>query len=339
MSLTPAARFTLGNFKYDAHAAGVEVTLTLLPGVNSFRITLPAAAQLDAAPGEEASLELDGGEGAETVMTGTIRSLHRGLLQNEVVGIDGGALLAAYRPALTFEKQAAREVIRGLAQNAGVDLDAIDLDLPLASYVAHQRRTSAEHIAYLGNLAGALATFDGHGRLSVHAPSGTPALALLHGREIVEVETRRELPPVERVAIGSGPAGSAEAPDALRHTTDPLPKGAAQPGSDAVWHVNHVLRAPSAAAAAGMALTGLAGAQSHTISARCFLLPRVRPGTILEIQELPDELSRGPWVVTHVRHGLDPTTGGWTTFEGVSAGGSGLESLLGAAAGAIGGLL
>ena len=40
----------------------------MLPCVNRFRVTLPAKAKLDAAAGDPASLELDGGEGSETIL-------------------------------------------------------------------------------------------------------------------------------------------------------------------------------------------------------------------------------------------------------------------------------
>ena len=55
-------------------------------------------------------------------------------------------------------------------------------------------------------------------------------------------------------------------------------------------------------------------------------------------QELPDRLPAGPWLVTSVRHQVDATRGGRTRVEAVVAG-SALDSALGAALGAIGGLL
>jgi len=340
VSLAPSASFILGNFKYDSHAATIVVPLALLPGVNSFRVTLPATAQLDAEPGDDASLDLDGGEGAETVLTGKIASIRRGFQTIEVVAVDGGSRLAAFRPAVTYEKQAAKEVIRALASEASVDIDNIALDVPLAAYVAHQRRTAAEHIAYLASLAAAAARFEADGKLTVSAPSGTAEVALLYGREISEARVRRRpAPSVQRFTIGSGPAGSANAPDALRHTTSRLPGNAATPGVSAVWEPNHVLRVPSAAVNASSAASAIFAAKATTITSRCFLLPKLRPGKVIEIQELPNGLSGGPWMLTRVEHRLSPTGGGATIFEGVSAGEGGFGGVLAALAGAIGGLL
>jgi hypothetical protein len=60
---------------------------------------------------------------------------------------------------------------------------------------------------------------------------------------------------------------------------------------------------------------------------------------VIEIQELPNGLSGGPWMLTRVEHRLSPTAGGATIFEGVNAGDVGFGGVLGALAGAVGGLL
>jgi hypothetical protein len=138
---------------------------------------------------------------------------------------------------------------------------------------------------------------------------------------------------------GNGPAGSADAPDALRPTTEALPGDAPKPGPEAVWSPAPVLRTPDAALTATKAATATTSAAVTRIQARCFLLPALRPGTVVEVQSLPDELSGGPWLVTRVVHRLKPDTGGLTGFEGVSAGSGGLGSLLGAALSAVGSLL
>jgi hypothetical protein len=339
MSLVPSASFVLGNFKYDSHAAVVSVSLGVLPAVNSFRVSLPAAAQLDAAGGDTASLDIDGGEGVETVLTGTIASIARGFERHEVVGTDGGAALARVRPAATYEKQAAKDVIRAMASDAGVQLNTVDLDVPLAAYVAHQRRTSAEHVAYLASLAGAIARFEGDGGLTVSTPPGTADHALLYGRELVECRVRQAAAPtVTRFAVGSGPAGSASAPDALRYTTTRLPGSADAPGPAVVWQPHHVLRVPSAAVAASNAANQRDAARTSIISARGFLMPRLRPGMVIEIQELPNGMSAGPWMLTRVEHRLTPAVGGSTAFEAVSAGAGALD-LLGALGAAVGGLV
>jgi prophage tail gpP-like protein len=341
MSVVPAASFVLGNFQYDSHAREVGATLGVLPCVNRFRVRLPARARMEAAPGDPASLELDGGEGARTVLTGTIAAVERAFLTTEVVAADGGAALAALRPAATYEKQAAKDVIRALASDAGVDVGAIDVDLPLAAYVGHQARTAAEHVAELARLGGAMAHFDADGRLDVGRPPEGPAdLALLYGREIVEARQRvRRAPAARRVAIGNGPAGSTSAPDALRQSLGRLPGDASAPGAGAVWRAQAVLRTPEAALTASQAAETVEAARTSIITCRCVLLPGLRPGMAVEIQELPNGLSAGPWLITRVQHRLHPLEGGTTVFEARNAGRDLLGDLLGALGSSPGGLL
>jgi hypothetical protein len=341
MSLAPAARVTLGNFAYDTHLADIAVTLSLLPGVNQARAVLPSSVPLSANPGDKGIAELNGGEGAMTVLTGKIRQIARGFQTVTVTIADGGADLSRFRPAKTYEQQNAKEILRSLASDAGVDVGRLDLDLPLPAYVAHQRRTAAEHVAYLAALTGAPAALDGDGKLNATAPPGSqPELALLYGREIRQCCLRKQPDPTaQRVQVGSGPASAEEAPDALRPTRDPLPDGAPAPGADAIWQPVPALRTPGAAQQASQARSAEEAAEAHRIRAHCFLLPALRPGMVIQIQKLPDEFDAVPWMLTRVSHRLRPGFGGGTTFEGRQAGVSGgAGSLLSAIAGAVGGL-
>ena len=381
MSLTLSATVTLGNLVYGSHSPDIAVSLSVLPGVNSFTVRLPSNAQIDAGPGDPALLQLENGDQAPAggvgglvgaaapalggaaggavgalgsalgaggssappgaVLTGKVRGRRRGVMAMDVAVADGGADLSAMRPATTYEKQSGADVIRALAAEAGLEIDTVDIDLPLAAYVAHQGRTAAEHIAYLARLSGAWATFNAAGALAVRAwPEDQPELALRYGREIIDYEVRdRPAPPAERVSVGNGPAGSPDAPDALRFSMEGLPGSAPAPGAGAVWQPVPLLRTPKAATTASQAANAEVGSGATRIYARCFLLPALRPGMVVKIQDLPDGLSSGPWAVTRVTHRLKPNLGGVTSFEGWAAGRAGRGGLLGSALAAVGGLL
>ena len=223
----------MGQQRYTSQTAGLVVSLGLLPAVNSFRVILPAATPIDAGPGDpgDAAARWRGGRGNGADRQAAHACAGR-VAPTEVMGADGGADLAAVRPAATYRQQAAREVIQALASDAGVDTADIDLDLPMAAYVADQSSTAGEHIAGLSRLAGAKASMNGDGALMVGGPPSGPAdLALLYGREIIEYRMRQSEPPrASRVAIGNGPAGSADAPDALQPSKDVGAERCAGPG-------------------------------------------------------------------------------------------------------------
>lgn len=337
--MTPTASLTLGAQRFDCHAAAVGVDLSLLPGVGRFMATLPAAAAPSAALGDEVSLDLDGGEGAETVLTGTLIQRHNSADARQVVGADAGALLAG-RPAATFEGRDGAAVIRALAGDVGASVGTLDLDLPLAVYVAHAERTRAEHIAELAELGGALAFVNADGKLVVQPPGeGAADLALRYGRELLSYQAvTTPLPSAAPFVLGSGPAGSPDAPEALRPSFDRLPASAPKPGADARWRLALALKTPDAAATASGAAQAAAMRGTQRLSATCWLLPQLRPGLRVEVQDLPDGTSLGPWLITRVRHRLDPRAGATTVFHARGAG-AGSGSLLGAALGALGGLL
>jgi hypothetical protein len=330
LSVAPKARLELGSLAYDSHLTAVSVTLATLPGVTSFRATLPGSVEVDASVGDRVKLELDGGEGAETVVTGRLRALRRTQLGVEAIGADGSADLCALRPAATYERQKAGDIIGALAAEVGVGVGSLDVGLQVAAYVADQSRSAGEHAAYLARLAGCTLVLDGDGLLGSRARSSDePDAALRHGRELIAYEVSEWAPPsAELVAIGSGPAGSASAPNALRVSVGRLPDDAPTPGADAVWEAHAVLRTPGAASDASAAIGGEASAGATRLRARAFLLPALRPGAIVDVQELPEPLSGGPWAVARVRHELRGDGSAETVFEGISAGTGGTGGLL-----------
>lgn len=348
MSLQTAIRVTLGNWRYDTHAQGARVTLAALPGVNSARVSFPQAVEVRAAPGEDCLLELDGGEGLQTVLTGKLTAVAVGVAGTEVELGDAGARLAALRPVTTYEAMQAGDIVAALCDEAGVALERSDLlALALPVFAAHQGRTAAEHIALLCELAGGLAVVTAGGELAALVPS-TPDTALLYGREFTRY-TRTRLPQATRrqVLVGNGPAGSAQAPDALVHSRQALPGDAPAPGRDALWRPRSVLRTPDAALAAGAAADKRSAARAERWRAEAFLLPALRPGAVLQVQGLPERLASGSltdgdndgnWLITRVEHCLDAERGGRTRLSGVSAV-AGDGALLGALVSAAGGLL
>ncbi len=341
MTLAPKATVILGNEQFDTHVLRLVASLAPLPGIGSFTALFPAAVSISAATGDDASLDLDGGEGSERVISGVVRAIRRGIQQIEVVVADKSAALADLRPATTYRHQSVDDVIQALASAAGVTVNDSSVDLPMPAYVADQRRTAAQHIAALAALGGAMARVNGDGELEVSRASGLMAdLALKHGREVIACDVRSSAASsASRVRTGSGPAGSAMAPDALRPTNEPLPAGAVQPGNDAIWTPAAVLRTPAAAATASAAADSAATSAATRIRATAFLLPKLRPALVVDVQDLPGAMSGGPWMLTRVTHVLDARGGGRTYFEGEQASALDLLALAGAALSAIGGLL
>jgi len=329
--LQPSYSLTLGSQLWTEQLLSLRVELFPAPLLDVVTARLPALAQPDAAVGDPALLSLDGGEGESDVVSGTIASMRRGFSELTVTVLDAGGTLAAYRPAATYEQVTAGTLIRSLCSDVGVTAGDVEDGPMLAFYVADPSRTALEHVARLARWSGALARFTPGGELEAIVVNGAePELALLYGRELLGLDDEKLDAPIEAfVVAGEAGVGEASAPEALRPTTDFFagnrPDG---PSATAVWRFEPALRTAASAQAASASLQRLYASGRRRAWLRTTLLPALRPGMVLEIQELPDGLGGGPSWTESVEHRLSQ---GGEAFDP--------SSLLGSLAGAVGGLL
>jgi prophage tail gpP-like protein len=338
VTLPLAATVRLGRLEYDRHVVRVDVTLATLPGIDRADVTLPATVRFEAEPGDTAELDLDGGDGAARVLTGTVAAVDHtaGLAPQGTIRVrlvDAGANLAARRPSTTFRAMTTTEVIERLARPEATDLRH-DGGAPYPVYVVDQRRTAAEHVAELAGLGGAIASVAPDGRVTVTArPTGPPTVALRYGRDLTSYRVDQPRPaPATPIAVGHG--GGTEG---LVPTTDPLTGGAADPSGTTHWLPHARLRSPDAVASATTELQAAAAARTRRLTAEGWLLAHLRPGQLVAVQDLPDGLPDGPWLLRRVHHRLD-VSGGRTVLR-AEVGGAGAAGLLGLARGLAGALL
>ncbi len=331
MTLTTSATATLGRLRYTTQITRVRAQLGLLPTTNTLELGIAAGVEVSADPGDEAVVELDGGDGGATVITGTVAALRRGPRETVVAIVDGGAALARLRPYQTFEGLGAAQVVSELADAAGVGTGSVLALGQTAAFVAQPRRTAAEQIAHLADLSGAVAAIDGDGTLSVGLwPIGLPTVAMRADREFLSIRTSVLAPPPAFAAVGSGGAGVALAPDAWVPSTAALTTSD-DPSAELTWRSDPVLRAQVDVTLAQQGLDQRRAAATSTLRAECWLQPARRPGDVVQLQEA--EGQGGPWLLTHVAHELDQH-GARSTLRAVGVGAS-AGSLLDA----VGGLL
>ena len=336
---TPEISVILGNLKYDSHVAAMQVTRTMLPAANQARILFPAGVPIESAPDDNAEVSLNAGDGPVTVLTGIIQSIERGVYQTVVNLADGGHELGRYRPAATFEKQNAANIAQTLASDLNIAVDDAGIDLSIPMFAAHQKRTAAEHIAYLARLSDGYALINGDGALQVKNWSDGPAdAAIKYGRDLIDFSfvKNRSMPSV--APVGNGPSGSVDAPEALRPDSTTLPESIPEPGQSVVWQPQLMLRTP---AAIQTAQSGLSRELNQRISdARLVTLlrPDFEPGITLEIQDIPAGDIGTDWVVMNAVHEVAQRSYSRTVMQAREAAGAG-SSLLGSLLSAAGGLL
>ncbi|WP_134681106.1 hypothetical protein [Paracoccus ravus] len=335
--LVNTASVQLGALRYDCHATSLEIELTLLPGIGTLRMSLPPQVEVSARPGDEAVLKLNNGEGAELVLTGTVRRVARGPRRTELVAADAGAVLAAARMAQSFQNLPPGEVLRKIAGDLGLTalsmLTALD---PMPVYVADQRRTAGEHVARLAELGGGYAAVEAGGRISAQPwPFLPPTKALLQGREVIDYAAWDYGAEADLAFVGASPASAGADLRALAQATEPVAGGAGDPAPDLHWLQRPMLRSGLGVSGAAEGARAARASRRSRMRATCWLLPGLRPGDVIEVQGLAEGISGGPWMLVRVQHSLRRDQGGTTRIAAVSARGTGLLDALSGLAGAL----
>ena len=212
-----------------------------------------------------------------------------------------------------------------LCADVGVDVGPVDTGPTLTAYVADPTRSALDHIARLAAWSGALASIDGDGRVTTRVVDGAqPDVALRHDREVLRISQRTVAGATTYVVAGEAGAGSAAPPDAARPTSDffagDRPDG---PGVGTRWSFEPALRTPDAAAVAGAPRGRTAGSLRHRTTLDAWLVPALRPGTVVRLDELPDGLAAGPRWVDRVVHRVGP--GGATTSARLAEAGAAFD--------------
>lgn len=337
--LLPTYALTIAGQLWTQQAIAIDLRLAPAPQFDRLLVSFPAEAPIEAAPDDPVSLVLDGGEGEETVFTGTIASIRRGL--ETILVVASGALgqMARYRPAETFENVSAGTVIRNLADGAGVATGDIADGVMLRYYAADPSRNAAEHAWRVAAWSGAMLATTPEGELAATIVDATTAeVALRYGRELTGFRIEESATPHAVTIAGESGASDASSPDALRPTDDfyagSRPDG---PGFETEWGWEPALRTAEAAASASAARRRQLSAAQRSGRLDAFLVPKLRPGVVIEVQDLPNGLASGPYWLETVRHRIGPE--GATTRARVMQGGDSFDplALLGSLGGALAG--
>lgn len=341
-SLLPTYALTLGSQRWTEQALRIKVTLDRAPRIDTLIVWLPISAPLSADRGDSVELKLNNGEIEKTVFTGEIDSIKRDFDGLRVFCINAGGLLARFRPAETYENVSAATVIGNLLDAMGINSGTIDAGPDLPFYVADPARTAWEHIARVASWAGATVRVNADNSVEASIIDAAQAdVALLYGREITALHAHKHAASTDTfVVAGEAGAGDASSDDVMRPSTDFFAGNRpAGPALGKRWRFEPTLRTVNSAATAGAALQRQYQSSLDSGYFSAFLQPQLRCGSVVEIQQLPDNLLSSPIWLTRVEHELSPDTA--TTRVHFHKGGDSFNpaGLLGSLAGVIGGLL
>jgi hypothetical protein len=331
----------IGSQLWKEQALHVQLSLGPAPLIDVLTVKLPSSAPLDADIEDDVELTLNSGEAEEKVFTGIVQSIGRSFSFIEVKAINAGGVLSQYFPAVTYENVTTATVVRNLCSDASVSTASLETGSEMAFYVADQTRTAWQHIHRVCAWNGAMVSVSADNEVQSTVINATQAdVALRYGREIMSLGRRRTAARIETfVVAGESGVGSASSPDAHRPVTDFFAGNRPDsPSPTVTWAWAPALRTASSAATAGAARKRNYTAAADRGVFTAFLQPKLRPGVVLEMQDLPAGLTDGPVWINSVRHTVSHR-GAMTRVE-YFKGGDSFDplALLGSLAGAIGGL-
>jgi hypothetical protein len=333
--LSPSIQLHIGTLTYGPQIAALRLRRVRLPAVDRLDVVLPTGVRLDAAPGDDMTLDLDGGEGGDTVFTGRVAEIRRRFDTVTVTARGGADRLARTRPLLALDQITAGSAIARIATAADVEPGEIADGPTLAIYAADGRATALAEVARLAAFSGASAHFDGAGRLSVPDPEqlGEP-LALRYGREILAAESGEgdaSGPTLHVVGEGGNPSGRQ-----ARWVLADFDRGSTGAG-DARRIALPEIRTKQDADKAAAALAAARAARAKSVRLTTFLIPALAPGLPLQLADMPDGVPLSRATVHQVVHAVRPD--GAAVSDVWGTGFSSEDGLLGSLIGAVGGLL
>lgn len=338
--LRPSYSLQLGTQLWKQQALQMQLTIAPSPSIDVLMVKFPATAPLEAGIGDAVELTLNNGEAEEKVFTGIVQAIRRGFSVMEVKAINASGVLSQYYPAVTCENVTTATVVRNLCLDAGVSTGTLATGSEMASYVADPTHTAWEHIHRVCAWSGALVSVSAENEVQSKVVNATQAdVALRYGRELMAFSRTRKAARIETFVIaGESGVGTTSSPDAHRPVTDFFAGNRPDPPSPTVtWTWLPALRTTSAAAMAGAAYKRSYGLRADRGAFTAFLQPKLRPGIVLEMQDLPAGLGDGLVWINSVRHLISSRCA--LTRAEYFKGGDSLDplALLGSLAGALGG--
>lgn len=328
--LTPAYKLTIDGKVVDttdeARASTVvdlTVTLDIDTPADSFALVLGQVGSFHPQRDDDAKLGLgyvDNG-GLTQVMAGTVVTVEPNLTTTRVIGHSAVAALLRTTVDQTYEIKKAGEIVRDLADQAGVDVGTAEDGIAFPVYVVDGRRSVYYHMRDLADLCGFDLYVNADGKLVFEKfLNGKAVHVFEYARHIVELAVLQAPARAGKVeAWGESPAGSQSDESWAWLVKDfSASKGASGSGDPLLLVERPVLRTADAARTAADA--ALTAAQRRTLRGRLLSVgrPEVKLGDAIRLAGLPDQSLNKNYQVRSVVHRITKR-GGFTTAVGFRA--------------------
>ena len=325
--LIPAYKLTLGDKIVDTTdepqaSTVIDLTVVLDMGTpaDSFILVLGQVGGLKPERDDEAVIELGyaGNSGLTQVMAGTVLTVEPGLTTARVVGYSAAQTLLRTFVDQTYESKTAGQIVRDLADRAGVDITTVENGITFPAYVTDGLRSVCQHMRDLADLCGFDLYVNADGELVFEKfVSGKTVHVFEYTKHILELDVLQAPPRAALVeAWGESPTGS-QGEEAWAWLTKDFSgsKGTAGSGEPKLLLERTALRTADAAqSAAEAAHTHI---QRRTLRGRLLTVgqPQVKLGDAIRLRDVPDDALNNTFQVRSVTHRITKIEGFTTAIE------------------------
>lgn len=323
---------------WQEHVVTIQVDCGLAPFVDSAAISVALTPQAPpVALADSATVALGYQDDApQVVFTGAVAEIRHGLGMQQVYLTNGGGALARLRINQSVEQQSAGDIVRTLADLAGVTPDTVEAGADYPFYLFSDRQSVYRHLAELACQNNVAVWFTPAGTLRF-APltASEPVATFTYGDNLLALQLQEASPVWDAITvIGEGAAGSQGAKAWPWLVKDP----AAVTASAGAGTAQRMLSTPGLRSnnLAQTMATGLTtGRERGKISGRLLApgAPAVIVGSTIEIANAPQALANSRFLVHRVRHTFARQQGFTTLIHFTKAGEGGGGGLLGALGG------
>jgi phage protein D len=326
--LTPAYKLTVGKKVIDttdkpqaSTVVDLRVALDMDTPADSLTVLLGRVGKLKPQCDDDATLELgyaDDGGGLTQVITGTIASLEPTLTNTRVVAHSSAASLLRTFVDQTYENKTSAEIVRDLADQAGVTVVRTDDGIDFPAYVADGRRSVYYHMRDLAGLCGFDLYVNSHGELVFEKFIGGKAVHVLEfAKHILQLEAQQSPPHAVQVQVWGESPGAGKGEEAWAWLTKDFSglKGTAGSGDPMFLLERPALRTAEAASTAAQAeFTRL---QRRSLRGRLLTLgsPQITLGDGIRLRSVPEDSLNQLFQVRSVTHRVTKQNGFTTTVE------------------------
>jgi phage protein D len=328
----PAYKLTIGSVEIDSAAdparstvVTLDVSLDLDTPADQAVIGLGRVNGPPVAVAADVTVELGYADDAMTrVFTGTVVDVQPDITTTRVTALSLLSKLLALRVEQTYQNKTAGQIVRDLAGQAGVPVDAIEDGGRFLAYVADGRRNAYQHIGALADKSGCDVYVTPEGKLRFRKFAGAVTVHTFeYGKHIVELTMEASPDVAEQVQVfGESPA-DAQGDTAFAWLTKSFNPGTAGSGEPRLPIQDPSLRTRVAAETAAQA--ALRRLQQRTLIGRLRALGRaqVKLGDAIRIAGAPDDRMNATFQVRSVHHRLTKRAGFITDITFWSLGSTG----------------